>query len=318
MIPPDAAANPNAAPPPWKEPLLLMVPQSGGIWVPSSALEEERGVYFDDAGCNRSHGHEVFLWAGFIGEAPFWRQFRAEWQRILRDPPSLPYWRTASARERDPERIKPPFNALTTDQLREKERRLAQFIEACHQQMVRIVVRIPYRYLDEHVSGKILFAKFEDKNLQRELFVKVLERPHYIGFQVGVSIAVSMLKQMKGAQWRSAKPIMFKYAQMENDPFEDAAHAYHSVVRFGLPPDESRLIGGLEFIDAKSGEEPGIEAADMLAWHVGQRALRKGMDDPVWTHLAKTHCNELRVQAWHLQRYVDNWNKDLPISPEGC
>jgi hypothetical protein len=81
----------------------------------------------------------------------------------------------------------------------------------------------------------------------------------------------------------------------------------------------ARSVGTLTFSPGKDGKVPPLEAADMLAWHMNQRASWKRPDDPMWKYIDQPKMYKHPITPAFLIDYVKRMNVafgDLPPYPE--
>jgi hypothetical protein len=263
-------------------------------------------VYFDDTGANKE---PVFMWCGYLANMHYWSQFAQKWCAVLSEPPELPYWHQASARSDNPP---PPFSSLSSTQLLDKEAKLADLAgwrdPSGGQGCVAIVARLPRVYYEKFVRGKIIFGKELTSKERKRLGVPVLEREHAIVFEYATLAALKILEQ-----WGHPGPMNFIYDERKDDPYQDAVRESFRLFRGALPPDKRYRLNKLTFASAKSGGNLPLQAADMLAWHLGKRSRRPASgDDPLWHVMDRKPINEIKIGINELQKYVQRWNSSGP------
>lgn len=266
-------------------------------------------VFFDETGANKE---PVFMWCGYFANMSYWAQFSEKWRAVLDEEPALPYWHQASARARE---RKAPFDALSDEEIRHKEEKLAKLVgwqsPSGGQGAVAIVVRLPRVYYEEFVKGKITFGRELTNRERKELRINTLEREHTLVFSAAARAALGIMSRTQ-----VGSHVNFIVDERRNDPYEPAALESLHVAKLVLPPDKQGLLGDLTFASAKSGKHLPLQAADMLAWHMGKRSRRPGEDDPMWHYIDRKPINEQRLGVDWLTNWVDNWNTtEPPVSP---
>jgi hypothetical protein len=257
---------------------------------------------YDDSGCHG--GSDVFMWAGYLTNMSCWHNFSQQWYEVLDQDPQLPYWHTSSARH---QKERTPFEHVDIGKLRDKEAALARVIAEVGDRMCAIIIRIPMRYVNELIKDKVRFASTLPKRQRRTLGVPILELPVFIGFHYGVIAAIVIAKRLE-----IPFPLRFIYEARENDPYQAIAAESMTTLRPALGPDRASMVGPLTFLPGKTREGAPLQAADLLAWHMNNRAKRLGRDDPNWEHLCMTRMNVVNIGRRELNQYVAHWNSGEP------
>lgn len=268
---------------------------ANGVQAVTTATE----VYFDDSGCGP--GAKVFLWSGYFAKYDDWVGFSKDWREVLSAAPELPFWHQLSARERYPERRKPPFSSLSTDQLRDKELGLAKVIAKHNTKICSITVRLPLRYHAECIEGKTTFGQQVPGHVDKDWRFRALERPHFVCFSMAAITAARLAQQTA-----SDAQVAFFFESRENDPYQTLALQLYSEMGNAMPWLAPHL-GELSFKSGKAGSPPPLQAADMLAWHQGQRAYRTGIDDEMWDYVGRTQKAEFQFGRFEADGYRQIW-----------
>jgi hypothetical protein len=274
-----------------------------GLWLPARRPEPlyPNEVFFDDTGANAKF-EQVFMWCGYLANMLYWVEFAEKWRTALAEKPSLPFWHQARARAKV---RKPPFDKLSDGEIRAKEEDLAKILGAMgrsgEHRCVAIVTRLPRVYYDQYVRGKIIYGRNMVEEHREKFRAIAVEREHTIALKFSAIAAFVIVKQ-----WGIGSPVNYIYDEQKDAPYQVEALEAHKVLKTSFPGHDY-LVGPLRF---EPGENvPGLQAADMLAWHMGQRSRRKPEgDDVMWKHIETTPINEAKIGIKGLTDYVEMYN----------
>lgn len=198
--------------------------------------------FIDDSG---KDDPPVFVLGGIAIEGPRLESFESDWRAALATPPSIPFFKMKEANGR-----RGAFKGISSTERDSKVSQLGEVVRSHAVASLSVIVRhADYRRLFEHQM------------------MRSMDRPYQIMFHMVIVAAFKLCRDLG----IGGKADFIFDRQLEH---EDELRASWPVLRQGVVPEISRFLGA-DPRHADDKDEVGLQAGDMVAWHV-RRSWRDG------------------------------------------
>lgn len=201
-------------------------------------------AYVDDSGSEP--GAKIYVLGGVVLPHAWWEsQFRPEWEGILKDSPSVPYFKASEVWDRS----RGPFRDFTDAQRMQKVNALSEVICDLHP----LALSVSLRWED--------FLAFRESKILSPL----AQDPYFFLFYRLLLLAIQF-----GQRESNPTPIDFTFDE-QNDAWKQVKKWY-AHFRECLSPEALAFLGK----DPEKGEEKAclpLQAADLFAWYTRRDAL---------------------------------------------
>lgn len=236
-------------------------------------------AYLDDSGS----GKPVFVLSGYVSSVDFWEAFSEDWQKLLDEPPQLPYFKMREA-------VKGFGGRMGQRAANERIKKFLHLIWCASHASVSCI--IPMHHWDRCAKGKV---------------PKRLDDPYFLAiFDLVVKIIDNQIAV------RSMDVVDFIFD--DNPRLAAKVPAYYQLTRQLLSPQFRALIGTSPRFESDLEFLP-LQAGDAQSWYFRRLFAEKFKGIPFPKNVPKAMFGELdRVRSllsyWFPQR-LENWAQNV-------
>ncbi|MBZ5666822.1 MAG: DUF3800 domain-containing protein [Acidobacteriia bacterium] len=238
--------------------------------------------YVDDSGSHESRDSRHFVLAGYVMQSSLWEQFSDKWANELHREPSVKLFKMADAESGDG-----VFTGMREEFRRLKVKELAEIIAEFWDFSLAVWCHLDWQDYREIVRGKV-HPKVDSP--YAILFYQIMRgaHEHQIELNKRLDVGFHTVDFIFDEQGFSGLRAVQWFAELTKK----------------LPPPYDSMIGATP-IFRKDEEYVGLQAADMLAWHVRRNLERPDEKRPIFELITNGFTGELKVTREHLSQFVE-------------